>query len=141
MASSLSHVDHLALPSYDLAATHRFYADVLGLEFRGEFGGRSAEWGDREYRAKSYAAPSGTLFDFFWVEGVTRPPNEEPIGIRHFALGVASRAEVERWQAALRRAGLWVSDLVDHGGSHDSIYTFDPSGHQIEITYRPREES
>lgn len=137
MAHTLFHVDHLALPSYDVDATHRFYAGTLGLEFRGELAGRSPLWGDRRYRLRSYAAPSGTLFDFFFVEGLERPAEEAlPVGIRHVALGVASRVEVEAWQATLRGAGVWVSDLVDHGGSHDSIYCVDPNGHQIEITYR-----
>jgi catechol 2,3-dioxygenase-like lactoylglutathione lyase family enzyme len=133
-----THIDHLALPSYDEDATHRFYADTLGFELRGEHEGRSAMWGDRRYRISSYATPGGSLLDLFWVEGLTRPESDGlPVGIRHFALGVGSRAAVEAWRERLQRAGAWASELDEHGGTHLSVYTFDPNGHQIEITWRP----
>ncbi|HEX2484315.1 MAG TPA: VOC family protein [Myxococcota bacterium] len=136
MDTSLSHVDHVALPAYDLDATHRFYAGVLGLDFRGEQEGRSELWGGRGFRLRSYAAAGGALFDFFQVEGLARPDDALPVGLRHVALAVGSRAAVEAWRATLRAAGVWTSELVDHDGTHDSVYCFDPNGHQLEITWR-----
>ena len=35
-------IDHIAHPSYDAAATHRFYSDVLGARLKAAFSGESA---------------------------------------------------------------------------------------------------
>ncbi len=43
-------IDHVAHPSFDAAATHRFYADVLGAQLKVAFSGESSTWNARYLR-------------------------------------------------------------------------------------------
>jgi catechol 2,3-dioxygenase-like lactoylglutathione lyase family enzyme len=132
-------IDHLALPSYDPEATHRFWSEQLGLKPLGVFEGTSDLWGGRRFLLSTYDAGGGSILDFFCVEGLARPEDDpHPVGMRHVALGVESRAALYAWKRRLESHGSWVSELVDHGGTHDSIYCFDPNGLQVELTFRPQ---
>ena len=127
-------LNHVALPCFDAAATHRFYTEVLGLRLVEAFSGRSAEWGNRDYLAVSFALASGESLTFFALGNTKRPADDGlPRDIRHIALTVRSRAESDAWQRRLRAQGVdfWTED---HGGAI-SIYVTDPNGHVIELTY------
>jgi catechol 2,3-dioxygenase-like lactoylglutathione lyase family enzyme len=128
--------DHVALPCFDVAASRRFYEEALGLELLSAFEGDSTLWGGR-FLLMMFGGAGGAAVDLFALEGLARPEETLPAGIRHVAIAVASQAELAALEARLTRHGVWISERVDHG-DHDSIYCFDPSGNQLEVTFRRR---
>jgi len=158
-------IDHVALPCFDREATEAFYGKGLGLPLAASGSDTSPVWGNRRFRYLAFALPGGTLLDFFALDGLARPepdgvrpepdvvrpepdvvrpepdvvrpePDVLPVGVRHLALGVSSRAELEVFRARLAAAGVWVSEPVEHQGGRLSYYCFDPNGHQLELTHR-----
>ncbi len=135
MSAPRLRIDHVAFPSFDAAATHRFYSEVLGFELVSAMEGRSPEWGDRAFLLTCFATSSGQLLDFFQVEGHERPAAEDLADeIRHLALATESRDEIAAWRQRLERHGVPFEE-DDHGGLHESLYFRDPNGVQIEITW------
>jgi glyoxylase I family protein len=136
MATELA-IDHVVLPSFDRTETERFYQEVLGLPLVDVFQGLSPVWGDRAFTLSAFRLPGGARLELFSVEGLVRPESDGlPVGLRHVALAVGSRAELEAWKVRLEAAGLWVSDFVPHGPERRSLYFFDPNGHYFELTHR-----
>jgi catechol 2,3-dioxygenase-like lactoylglutathione lyase family enzyme len=130
-------IDHVALPCFDLAATEAFYGGCLELPVAGTFEGTSALWAGRRFTYLAFGLAGGALLDFFAIEGIARREGDPvPAGARHVALGVGSRAELARLRARLEAAGVWVSGEVPHAEGRLSLYCFDPSGHQVELTHR-----
>jgi catechol-2,3-dioxygenase len=84
-----------------------------------------------------FGGAGGAGVDLFALEGLARPAEALPAGIRHVAIAAASPAELAAVEERLVRHGVRISERVDHG-DHDSIYCFDPNGHQLEITFRRR---
>jgi catechol 2,3-dioxygenase-like lactoylglutathione lyase family enzyme len=132
------HIDHVALPCFDREATEAFYAGGLGLAVAACWSDASPLWQGRRFTYLAFALARGELLDFLAIEGLARAePDDAPIGARHVALGVDSRAELDAVRARLAARGVWVSEPVDHGGGRVSVYCFDPNGHQLELTHRP----
>jgi catechol 2,3-dioxygenase-like lactoylglutathione lyase family enzyme len=132
-------IDHVVLPSFDRAATERFYSEVLGLPRVAAFEGVSELWGSRAFQAVAFGLPDGAAIELFTVEGLERPATDGlPAGLRHVALAVESFEELERWKKRLGEAGVWSSDFVPHGPERRSLYFFDPNGHYFELTHRPK---
>jgi catechol 2,3-dioxygenase-like lactoylglutathione lyase family enzyme len=127
--------DHVALPCFDVAASRRFYEDALGLRLLAAFTGDSELWRGRFLHLAFGSEGGGAALDLFAVEGLGRPEEALPPGIRHVALALASAEELATRRARLAAQGVWVSGPVAHG-NHDSLYCFDPNGHQIELTFR-----
>jgi glyoxylase I family protein len=127
-------LDHVAFPTFDLAATDRFYREVLGLRLVFAHAGRSPEWGDRRFAIASYATDGGAVVDFFALEGMERPaPDGLPADIRHVALAVESLDALDEWRRRLAAHGVAFT-FDEHGGAHHSLYATDPNGLVVEIT-------
>jgi len=126
--------DHVALPCFEVAASRRFYEEALGLELLSATTGESPLWGGR-FLLMAFGGSGGAALDLFALEGLRRPDEALPAGIRHVAIAAASRAELAERRERLIQRGVWVSEPVAHG-DHDSIYCFDPNGHPLEITWR-----
>jgi catechol 2,3-dioxygenase-like lactoylglutathione lyase family enzyme len=138
MRPALHGIDHVALTCFDLKATERFYGELLGLPVAERANGVSAEWGGRAWQLAGFALPDGTLLDFFSIEGEERPaPRGSLDTVRHVALAVASRADLEAWRKTLEAAGHPVLEEQDHGEGRHSLYFSDPNGHYLELTCRP----
>jgi extradiol dioxygenase family protein len=56
-------IDHVAHPSFDVAATHRFYSEVLGARLKAAFSGDSSEW-----NARYVCDPNGLIIEFSVAE-------------------------------------------------------------------------
>lgn len=126
-------VDHLAFPSFDAAATHRFYTEVMGFRLTAAVDGVSPEWGNKPYLMATFESGE-TKIHFFALGGMRRPQADGlPKDIRHFALSVKSRTAIAAWKKRLRahRVPYWVED---HDGD-PSVYFADPNGVTIEITH------
>jgi catechol 2,3-dioxygenase-like lactoylglutathione lyase family enzyme len=127
-------LDHLALPSYDVDATRRFYADVLGLPLLYAYAGMSPAWGNRRYILLAYGLGGGGQIVFVSLEGMQRPPEDDlPKDLRHYSLSAESSRALTAWKKRLRRhqVQFWEED---HGDQR-SIYFNDPNGVVLEITY------
>lgn len=130
-------IDHVGLPCFDLSATEAFYGGCLELPVAATWSDTSALWSGRRFTYLAFALPGGALLDFFAIDGVARPEGDSvPAGVRHVALGVASRGELERLRNRLVGAGNAVSDPVAHGAERLSLYCVAPNGHALELTHR-----
>jgi len=132
-------VHHVALPCFDVAATHRFYADTLGLAPVEAHEGESEAWGGR-FLHLGYALGDGTVLSFFALadgaSGELRAAvpgaGALPRDIAHLALDLESGAEIVPWRKRIEEAGAeaWVES---HEGG-DSLYCVDPNGYVLELT-------
>ena len=126
-------LNHLALVTGDMAATIRFWRDLLGLRL-------VAGLGQRGYRHYFFHLAGRELIAFFEWDGAQPPPLKDhgvpvrgPMGFDHVAIGVAGEPDLLDLSAKLSAAGFWVSEIMDHGFIH-SIYTFDPNRIPIEFS-------
>lgn len=121
---------HLAFPVRDLAATERFYVDVLGCRI----GRRAERWIDFDLRGHQISA--------HLVEGAdaTVAENEvdgDEVPARHFGLVL----EWAEWEAMCARlAALGVTPFIGprirfegEPGEQGTVFVRDPSGNAIEL--------
>jgi catechol 2,3-dioxygenase-like lactoylglutathione lyase family enzyme len=126
-------LDHAAFPCFDLAATHRFYTEVLGFTLLHASTGSAAAWGKPEYFLVIFGLPGGGGIDFFHVKGWQRPPADDlPRDVRHVAVLVPTREAVRDYEARLRRASAdhWTET---HNVDDVHVYAVDPNGFVLEI--------
>ena len=117
-------IDHVALAVRDVRSSARWYAEVLGLERLHE-----EAWGDHP----AIVGNGTTAVALFPVDG--EPPKPRPgrdvIAMRHLAFRV-DRANFTAAKAALSGRGIGFTQ--QHHGICESIYFYDPDGHELEIT-------
>ena len=126
-------IDHLAFPCFDVRATHRFYTELLGGVLRHAQSGPAPAWKAESYLLLAFELPGGVVIDFFSFEGIKAPPPDGlPKDIRHVALAVKTRAEVE--QIRLRFEGAQVPFWLEtHDVDDVHVYATDPNGLILEI--------
>jgi predicted enzyme related to lactoylglutathione lyase len=119
-------VDYIRIPATDIAASTRFYGEVLGLP---PGPSRHDDWVE-------YQAGNVTL-------AVMTPETHgdafEPLTPSSFALGVP---DVAAAKAALETAGVQVAEIWDSGVCRGAGFT-DPAGNRILLHHRyvPHEQS
>lgn len=136
-------LNHYAIPTQDMAATHDFWTRVMGCEFIGAFRveGHLMSTGDMSptYLHGFYAFTDGSCIAFFELAGGLEVRDDGvPAWAKHLALSVDSRQQIAEWLRHLRAEGVDdVSEEVDHGGVFYSLYFTDPtSGQRLELTYQ-----
>jgi len=123
--------DHLALPVFDVAATYRFYREVLQLPLVDALSGD--DWGGKPWLMMFFGTGSGQLLALCALRGAERPPADGlPPDVRHYAFCVDSLAEQEQWKVRLRGHRIAFTE-EDHGRQH-SVYFSDPNGILLEVT-------
>jgi catechol 2,3-dioxygenase-like lactoylglutathione lyase family enzyme len=135
MATTLR-LDHLAIPVDDAAASLRFYRDVLGLPLLAAHDGD--DWGGHPWLMMVFGLGDGRQLALCALRG--GPPTATPglpRDLRHVALAVATRRELEAWRDRLVAGG--VEHWGEDHGAQRSIYFPDPSGTILEITTPPSE--
>jgi len=129
-----SGVNHLALATGDMDGTIRFWRDLLGMRL-------VAGLGKPGYRQYFLQVSDRDMIAFFeWPD--VRPVEEKehgrpvkgPFAFDHVAFGVEDEDELWKLKDRLAAAGIWVSEVIDHGFIH-SIYAHDPNGIPIEFSY------
>lgn len=117
-------IDHVALAVRDVRSSARWYEQVLGLQRLYE-----ETWGD----FPAVVGNGTTAIALFPVEGEHPKPRPDrgTIAMRHLAFRV-DRANFKAAKAALTDRGIEFTE--QHHGIAESIYFFDPDGHELEIT-------
>lgn len=136
-------LNHYAIATKDMAATHAFWADVMGCEFKAAIraDGHTMSTGEQApgYLHAFYSFKDGACIAFFELASGIEPIDDGvPSWAKHLALAVDSREELKDWQRHLEEAGIEVAGEVDHGGLFYSLYFFDPNGQRVELTYQAR---
>lgn len=127
-------INHLALATGDMDATIRFWRDLLGLRIVAGLGGKG-------YRQYFFDLSENDLIAFFEWPGIepiaekdAGRPVKGPYAFDHVALGVENAEQLWELKDRLNAADIFVSEVIDQGFIH-SIYTFDPNGISVEISY------
>jgi catechol 2,3-dioxygenase-like lactoylglutathione lyase family enzyme len=142
-------VDHAAFPTFDPAATVRFYRDVLGFPVVHSV--CAAGWGPADHPDFVhffFDIGNGDRVAFFYYFGV-RPFHDRPAGdvyagfeattprwfveSRHLAVHVDSEADLLEYRRRLD-ASDWPVEMQVLHETIESIYTHDPNGYMIEFT-------
>lgn len=127
-------LDHVVFPIRDAGRSLAFYRDVLGLSLAEAHEGD--DWGAFPWLMMIFPLPEGGEIVLVELRDA-RPPDygDLPRDVRHYAMAVASVAELAGWRSRLRDAGVrfWEEDH----GAQQSIYFEDPDGVVLEITAPP----
>jgi catechol 2,3-dioxygenase-like lactoylglutathione lyase family enzyme len=146
-------VDHAAFPTFDPAATVRFYHDILGFPIVHSV--CAVGWGPQDHPDFVhffFDIGQGDRIAFFYYFGLA--PLSEPgrdayathgaqvpgffRDSRHLALHVDSVEVLEEYARRLEVAGEKVEMRIQHE-TIESIYTHDPNGYLVEFTCPTRE--
>ena len=127
-------VNHLAMATGDMDKTIRFWRDLLGMRL-------VAGLGRPGYRHYFFEISENDLIAFFeWadVEPIEEKdhgrPVKGPFAFDHVSIGVETEDDLWELKDKLVAAGIWVSEVIDHGFIH-SIYAHDPNGIPIEFSH------
>lgn len=116
---------HVVIKVADLARSRAFYTEVLGMQVMND----SSEAGlvflsnngrDHHELALLEAGPGATQ------------PEGTALGLVHIAFRLQSHAQLEAAYRELKSRSVPVSFTVNHGIT-DSVYFFDPDGHELEL--------
>ena len=127
-------LDHVVFPVRDAGASLAFYRDIVGLPLIDAHEGD--DWGAYPWLMMIFAVPGGGEIVLVELRGAPAPDyGDLPTDARHYAMATDTVADLARWRATLRTAGVrfWEED---HGGQQ-SIYFADPDGVVLEITAPP----
>ena len=126
-------INHLAMVTGDMETTIRFWRDLLGMRL-------VAGLGRPGYRHYFFEISPYDMIAFFEWPGVEKIPEKDhgvpvkgPVAFDHVSIGVVSDEDLWRLKGRLEAAGIWVSEVIDHGFIH-SIYSFDPNQIPIEFS-------
>jgi catechol 2,3-dioxygenase-like lactoylglutathione lyase family enzyme len=114
--------------------TVRFWRDLLGMRL-------VAGLGQPGYRHYFFEISKHDMIAFFEWPGVKPAAEKEhgrpvsgPFVFDHVSFGVETEDDLWALKDKLAAAGIWVSEVIDHGFIH-SIYAFDPNGIPIEFSH------
>ncbi|MGE4552762.1 MAG: VOC family protein [Desulfovibrionaceae bacterium] len=126
-------VNHLAMATGDMEATIGFWRDLLGMRL-------VAGLGRPGFRHYFFEISPHDMIAFFEWPGVEPGPERDhgapvkgPFIFDHVSIEVAGDEDLWELRARLEAAGVWVSEVIDHGFIH-SIYSFDPNNIPIEFS-------
>jgi catechol 2,3-dioxygenase-like lactoylglutathione lyase family enzyme len=127
-------VNHLAMVTNNMDETIRFWRDLLGMRLVAGLG----RPGYRHYFFEISARDMIAFFEWPAVEPVVEKehgrPARGPFIFDHVSFGVESENDLWMLKDRIDAAGIWVSEVIDHGFIH-SIYSYDPNGIPIEFSY------
>ena len=131
---SLTAVERWSFIGYDLAATHRFYTQVLlrrlvYAETSDVLPGSDAHAPHIEVR---YALDDGSTVNFVVFAGEPPDRARRLHPLRHFAFEVPDLDTLHRWREHLLAHGVEVLGEIDHGVVM-SIYFHDPNQIRLEL--------
>lgn len=126
-------VNHLALATGNMDTTIRFWRDLLGMRLVASLG----KPGYRQYFFQISETDMVTFFEWPEITPVEEKehgrPVKGPFTFDHVAIGVATDDDLWELKDRIDAAGIWVSEVIDHGFIH-SIYSYDPNGIPVEFS-------
>ena len=126
-------VNHLALATGNMDTTIRFWRDLLGLRMIACLG----KQGYRQYFFQISETDMVTFFEWPGIQPVEEKEHGRPTKgafiFDHVSIGVAVEDDLWELKDRIDAAGIWVSEVIDHGFIH-SIYSFDPNGIPVEFS-------
>jgi len=134
-------LNHLVLNVRDMAESHRFYTEVVGLAQVGQLTPTTERPNPPNMRFYSADHGNGRLshHDLALVETKTLPEPGGPAAIAHVAFAFPDRETWLSHLAHLQAIGVPFDRRVEHGMTH-SLYIRDPNGYGVELLYElPRE--
>jgi catechol 2,3-dioxygenase len=132
-APKLAGLGHIVLRIKDLESSIRFYESVLGLKLTSR-SPRMAFFTAPEVENKSHEL---ALME---MGPQIAPPEQNQVGLYHFAWQLTTLGELERFHDHLLAKGVQIVGYGDHGISM-GVYFLDPDGNEIEVFYElPRSE-
>ena len=135
-------LNHVAYVTWNTAETVRFYTEVLGMKLRGHASGTKVSTGQTGRFLHTFLEmEDGSHIAFFEIDGVGRESHKTPVPVwaRHIALNVESQQVLDQWINRLHEHKVEFVGPIDHEGTWNSIYFFDPNGIRLELTYQARE--
>lgn len=133
---------HFAFPCRDAEETRRFYEDILNMKLAACMqSDRVPSTGEEQPYAHFFLEMGdGSYLAFFDLgrNEMPLPSPNTPAWVMHFAMEVDSLDEVLEVRDRLRKAGVAVTDIVDHDFIK-SVYFLDPNGLRLEVTTRTEE--
>lgn len=128
-------INHVAMATNDMDKTIRFWRDLLGMRLVAGYGGP----GNRQY---FFEVSKEALISFFeWPDVEPMPdkdpssPVKGPFSLDHVCIELQDEDELWRLKNKLESAGIWVTEVIDHGFVH-SIFSTDPNNIQLEFCVR-----
>jgi catechol 2,3-dioxygenase-like lactoylglutathione lyase family enzyme len=127
-------VNHLAMATGNMDETIRFWRDLLGMRLVAGLG----KPGYRHYFFEISKNDTIAFFEWPGIEPVEEKEHGRPVRgpfiFDHVSFGVETEGDLWDLKDQLAAAGIWVSEVIDHGFIH-SIYAFDPNGIPIEFSH------
>lgn len=120
----INHLDHVAIYVSDMDISIAWYEKVLGLKKH-----QYPEWG--AFPVFMLAGTTGVAIFPANPAHPSLPSNNRGIRIEHFAFNV-DNDEFQKARAHYEKLGISY-EFKDHQLFH-SIYTYDPDGHNVELT-------
>ena len=139
-AGALRRVHHIALNVKDMAASRRFYGEVLGLhELKGDEVPETLKTLVSQGKVANFRTPDGTILDLFSEPDLSPPdadPTQQFTRANHLAFNIAP----EQFSDAV--TVLEQNQIkIDHGPvsrpTGRGIYFYDPDGFLLEIRCDP----
>lgn len=127
---TLTYLDHVALRVKDLEASANWYEKVLGLERK-----QVAEW--KPFPILLMAGQTGIALFPANTDEEALPISSKAVKVDHFAFRVAKE---DFLKVKARYEELDLEFTIQNHHYFESIYTFDPDGHKVEITSLIRED-
>jgi catechol 2,3-dioxygenase-like lactoylglutathione lyase family enzyme len=124
-------LDHVAMPIREVAASQRFYGEVLGLPLLSVVTGD--DWDGHAWLMMTFGIGDARQIALIALRGALPPaPDTLPADARHYAFAADSKRDLLAWKQRLEKKGVafWEED---HGPQR-SLYFKDPNGIVLEIT-------
>lgn len=140
-------LNHIVLNVRDMAESHKFWTEIVGLKQVGELKETPTRKSPPKMRFYSGLSKNGFHHhDLALVENPDLPPPPAewgmlgmPMAVNHIAISFPDRDAWLRHLAYLQEKDVKFDRRVEHGMTH-SVYIHDPNGYGVELLYDlPRE--
>lgn len=121
----MQRLGHVVIKVADLARSRAFYTDVLGMQVMNDSSGMGLLFLANDGRDHHELA-------LLEVGVQAQRPAPRTLGLAHVAFRLQSGAELEAAYREFKDRGVPISFTCRHGIT-DSVYFFDPDGHELEV--------
>ena len=129
-SASLTGAHHVALTVTDLERSVRWYGDVLGFRYL-------VSYDTADFDRRILGHPSGFVVALTQHRDARGAFDPRTVGLDHLALGVANRADLDRWVERLDELGIEHHGVQTTAEMGYNLVAFrDPDGIQLELYFQ-----